>query len=173
MVKAAGCSAPCVLRVVPSRVRGFCAKQMSSTTTLNPCPICLPFRAGLSCCPAPRIEGGEAVPGAGRDSLGLLDASREPRRALSLPGKASPCCQGRNRDRNSTWGRRGSRAGTSISWGWDRAFQSGEEAFFHTEFQDVRFYWIRAVCCPLLHPASSSPHLLLGELSSWGCVCRA
>lgn len=43
--------------LTPVCVRHFCAKQMSSTSTLNLCPICLPFRAGPSCFPAPRIEG--------------------------------------------------------------------------------------------------------------------
>lgn len=85
---------PVCAALVPLRARHFCAKQMSSRATES-VPHLPPVTAGLSCFPAPRIEGGEAVPGAGRDSPGLLDPCREPRRALSLPGKASPRCQGR------------------------------------------------------------------------------
>lgn len=95
MVKAAGCSPPHVCSGLFHCVSVVFVPNKWAAQALNSCPICLPFTAGLSCFPAPRIEGREAVPGADRDSLGLLDPSREPRRGLSFPGKASPHCQGR------------------------------------------------------------------------------
>lgn len=174
MLKAAGCSPRCVFWAVPSRVLHFCAKQMSSTTTLNACPICLPFTAGLSCFPAPRIEEGRQCQVQAETALACWTLPGSPGGvcpSLAKPLHAAKVDKGIERalgNREATGLGHPSRgaAGTELPI-------ADRRCLFHSEFWDVRSHWITAARCPAFHPPRSSPHLLPGEISSWGCVCRA